>query len=445
MITPSSKYIILSKLIGLILLLSTASVSAEIPIATLLSVNNSQYDNMSQYSATTMRQQSVNILLPMKNKADALKNQRILLNLFADTSYIAQLERVEVLKNQGIMWIGKIENIAQSEVIITIRKGYMIANITLPDTRYQIRYNGSNHVVREIDQSQFPDELESIPVNIPKTQSDTTGLDPNTAADSAAIIDVLVVYTTTAKTASGGQTAMENLIDLAIAETNIGYANSNVSQRLNLVHIAEVNYNESNFNWGTTLARLQNTSDNFIDNVHSLRDTYGADEVVLLVGATSGCGIAYVMDPVSSYFASSAFAVVSYNCATGYYSFAHELGHNMGSTHDRANTSNAAAFDYSYGYQDPNGAFRTIMSYNCPSSCTRRNYWSNPNVFINGQTTGVIDGAADSAFNAKSLNNTALTVANFRQSIPPVVPSSDDFLLYMVPIIQAIKANQSTP
>jgi hypothetical protein len=49
-------------------------------------------------------------------------------------------------------------------------------------------------------------------------------------------------------------------------------------------------------------------------------------------------------------------------------------------------------------------------------SCTRIQHWSNPDVNFNGVPTGVPEGEFDSADNRKTLNNTALTVANFRQS-----------------------------
>ena len=41
--------------------------------------------------------------------------------------------------------------------------------------------------------------------------------------------------------------------------------------------------------------RLTNTSDGYIDNVHTLRDTYKADEVVLLVANSDYCGLAWLM------------------------------------------------------------------------------------------------------------------------------------------------------
>src|SRR5260370_39935173 len=85
-----------------------------------------------------------------------------------------------------------------------------------------------------------------------------------------------------------------------------------------------------------------------------------------------------------------AYSVVHWGCATGYYSFGHEMGHNLGCQHDRGNASGTGAFPYSYGYQQMSGTaiFRTIMSYQCAGApCTRINNWSNPDVSYQGSPT----------------------------------------------------------
>jgi len=227
-----------------------------------------------------------------------------------------------------------------------------------------------------------------------------------------------VAYTPAARQAAGGTSAMNSLIALAVRESNTGYSNSNVTQRMRLVHTVEVQYSETGFNWATTLDRLTNTSDGFMDEVHTLRDTYGADAVVLLVNDTAFCGQAWLMSTVSNSFKTFAFSVVSRICAAGNYSFAHELGHNMGSHHDRANADGPAAYPYSYGYQAPDNAFRTIMAYNCGGAgCPRVNYWSNPEMTFGGQPMGIDYLLPNSADNRRSLNNTAFTVANFRDGV----------------------------
>ncbi len=245
------------------------------------------------------------------------------------------------------------------------------------------------------------------------------------------MIDVLVVYTAAALTGAGGTTAMNALIQLAINETNQSYINSNITQRVRLVHSEQVAYTETgNLCDGTgnsDLYRLQNPSDGYMDNVHTLRNTYGADVVVLLVeNGGSYCGCGFIQAVVSASFENYAFVTVARNCATGYYSFGHEMGHLMGARHDwYVDSTNNSPYTYNHGYVYKQNRWRTIMAYNddCSNSgynCTRIQYWSNPLVTYGGVPTGVAEGSPNAADNRKTLNNTACTVANFRQSVAPV-------------------------
>ena len=229
----------------------------------------------------------------------------------------------------------------------------------------------------------------------------------------------MVVYTGDVASTSAGIAAE---IQSAIDVTNLSYANSSINQRLRLVHTQEVVYVESG-NAITDLACIINI-DGCLDQIHTLRDTYGADLVCLLVeNGGGGCGRARQMQTVSNTFESNAFSVVVRNCAVGNLSFAHEIGHNMGAAHDRANVGVDGAYPYSYGYQDPGGSWRTIMSYSCPGGCTRLQYWSNPDAMRAGVPMGVPEGQPESADNRKALNNTAFTVANFRTSVAsPTIP-----------------------
>jgi hypothetical protein len=91
----------------------------------------------------------------------------------------------------------------------------------------------------------------------------------------------------------------------------------------------------------------------------------------------------------------------------------------MGCHHDHDNAG-GALFPYSYGWQDPLEAFRTIMAYNCTGNCPKAQHFSNPAVSYSGLPTGV----ADYADNARSLNDTAYTVANWRSSVPRLPPEA---------------------
>jgi hypothetical protein len=302
-----------------------------------------------------------------------------------------------------------------SSFTLVARGDVLIGTVRLPDAFYRISIDqDGEHAIHQLDEAAFPLELEPIPVESGRVEESQT-LESD---DDGSKIDVMVVYTLAARQSAGGTvSAIETLIDTAVAETNAGYQNSGVSQRLNLVHAEEVDYSESNFDWNTTLFLLSGTSDGVMDNVHAMRDAYCADEVVLLVGNNDHCGIAYIMQDLLPTFASNAFAVVSWYCATGYYSFGHELGHNMGSAHDRANAEDTGVFNYSFGYQDPLEAFRTIMAYDCEGGCPRLNYWSNPEISMDGRPMGVVYTDPLAADNHRSLNNTAYTVANFRASM----------------------------
>jgi hypothetical protein len=84
----------------------------------------------------------------------------------------------------------------------------------------------------------------------------------------------------------------------------------------------------------------------------------------------------------------------------------------MGSHH---NPENASGPTYPYGFGHyVDGSFRTVMSYSnpCTIPCARRAYFSNPGIFRGPHPTGI----EDQRDNARSINQTADTIANYRYS-----------------------------
>jgi hypothetical protein len=263
------------------------------------------------------------------------------------------------------------------------------------------------HVVQQLDPSRLPpgmaacgtDHTHVVVANAPAGLAAAT----NTDCDLTTV-DVLVCYTPAARQGAGGTTAMETVIVNAIAQANTGHASSGVPVQFRLVHMHETTYVETDT--GTDLNRFRGTTDGFMDEVHALRNTYGADLMHLLINQSSAfCGIANLMGSLSTGFASSAFAVTVRTCIPNH-TLTHECGHNMGSHHDAANAG-TAIYPYSYGYRTPDNAYRTIMAY---APGTRVNRWSSPNVVYQGYTMGI----AGSADNTLSLTNTCTTVAAFR-------------------------------
>ncbi len=397
------------------LFLPAVNIQAQ-PDRPLLTRTNRTGSVAPQRDETVIRSQNVVVNVQRLRGKD---NQRIVLPLFDRTVLTLVRERQENISKRGFVWYGKIANQPDSSVVISTVGEVVIGNImTEKGKTYQIRYTGNGvHSLREIDPSKFPQEAQPIKIKKsggPKVAGDTCGTDPPSD------IDVMVVYTDAAQTGAGGSDAMEATIYLAVAETNQSYLNSQITQRLRLAHFEQVSYTESG-NINTDLTRLQNGSDTFMDNVPTLRNTFAADHVVLITENGGGfCGLGYMMETVSNAFESTAYVVVARSCATGYYSFGHELGHNMGADHDAPNATSTGPYVYNRGYVDttptsPATPWRTIMAYNGSPSSTRVQFWSNPNVnFPPGDPMGV-SNASD---NHQVLNNTALTAANFRCSSP---------------------------
>ena len=329
------------------------------------------------------------------------------LNLFPDFVLTAERERLESAGAQSYTWIGHVADRPGSDVTLSVVDGVVAGTITLPESTYLLRPTaGGQSVLEEINLQALPAGDEPL---VPDWGREVT-TSSATSTDDGQVIDIMVVYTEEMQQAVGGPAGAEALINSIIAQANVGYAQSQISHRLRLVRAAQVNYVESG-SASTDLQRLQNVSDGYLDEVHQWRDEVKADLVTMLVDSmSSSCGIAYLMSNVSLNFAPFAFSVVQWECGSTNYSLAHEAGHNLGAQHDIDNAHTSGAFPYAYGYQAPDRAFRTIMSYNCTSYCPRVNYWSNPDVTYEGQPTGV----ADEADNRRTLNNSANTVANFR-------------------------------
>ena len=340
-------------------------------------------------------------------------------------------------QNGSEIWIGSLAGVEDSQFIFALTDDLLAGNIVWLGEVYQVRYAGPGdlHQLSKIDQSLYPPELEPVVPDLPPAPAGEQPQGP--FVDDGKTIDVMVLYTPSARNAASGFAGgIQGLLNLAVAESNQAYTQSGIGFQVNLVHMAEVSYSESG-DMGQDLERITGTSEGYLDDIHALRNQFYADTVMLIVNDPSGtaCGIAWMMSTVSPSFANYAFSVVDYSCATGYYSFAHELGHNMGARHDWFVDSNVTPFTYSHGYVNKNAGWRTIMAYNnqcAPANCTRIQYFSNAQLTYNGSPLGVPDGTNSfcstgqlnpgcDADNQQTLDNTALTVANFRAR--PVTPT----------------------
>lgn len=347
----------------------------------------------------------------------------VTLDLFDAGTRTLELDEPEVHRNKTKVWRGRLQGEKESDVTLAIRGTKVVGTILSDHRLYKIEPAEDNrHRLVEIDEDAMPPDHHPLVVPDDGTPADlltdepTPQSDITAAATTNTIVDLLVVYTSTARSKQGGQAAMKALIALGVDLANQAYSNSRIAMQLRLVNASEVAYTESG-NISTDLSRLRKTTDGFMDTVHRLRDHYKADLVAMIVDNGGGyCGIAYVMaNGARAGFAPYAFSVTDRECVANN-TLTHELGHNMGDAHDRA-SGGAGVYPYSYGYRDPIGKFRTIMAYACPNvSCPRVKYFSNPKILINGRPAG-IDHAVNptnSADNARSMNAVRSIVAAWR-------------------------------
>lgn len=346
----------------------------------------------------------------------------ILLNLDFGGALDVPLQRVSSYRSEdgSLVWHGTVANFAGSrasfgpnevandpmnEATLVVHDGKLTGNVHILGQLYAIRplHDGRTAIV-EVDASAMPPD--HPPAAYRKLFEQSMALDAEkTAPDVIAAnttIRVMVNYTQGVASQVGD---VAGLINLAVAESNQGYANSGVAITMQLATSSQVTYSETG-NFDTDLARYRGTSDGYMDGIHSQRNSSAADVGVLLVTNTAYCGLASAIKAT----ASTAFAEVYWDCATGYYSFAHEIGHLQAARHDPANDPTNTPYKYGHGYQYASGGWRTIMAYDCTSGCTRLNYWSNPGITHGGHAMGTTTRND----NHRVLNNTAATVAAFR-------------------------------
>ena len=345
-----------------------------------------------------------------------VKTASLDLNLGAGLDLRAHRTDSYVMNTGSLVWSGIIENPGLLNVpfspdslefdpintVMLVKSGDTITgNVHFNGEWYKIRpLKTGGHAIVAVNHAAMPPDhpkkdyarlpVIPMPAGSPLDKADT-------------VIRVMVHYTSSAASASGNISA---LIDLAVAEANQGYTNSGVFIDLILAHKSQVTYTQSG-SFSTDLSRYRGTSDGYMDSIHTTRNSVTADVGLLVINNSSSCGLASGIG--SS--ASTAFADAHWDCITGYYSFAHEIGHLQSARHDPATDSSTTPYSYGHGYRyTGNPSWRTIMAYNCPNGCPRLNYWSNPSILYNGLPMGT----STQSDNERVLNNTRATVAAFR-------------------------------
>jgi hypothetical protein len=314
----------------------------------------------------------------------------------------------------GTHYAGTVEGAANSR-FAGVRVGEaFVADLAIDGEAYELRHEGPALLLQQIDptvalaceQILPPDAVAGA---IARVEAGA----PRRIAEPLSepwVVEVLVAYTTAAQTGAGGASAAQALAELTIQQINAALTRSQVAASFRLVGVMATAVTEFG-EYAAELARAQSTTDGVMDDVPVRRDALQADLVALVVEGNDSGGSAGRGYLLSSYSKSGHPFGYSINQRRymSTYLLGHEMGHNLGLHHDRANTGGGTAFrPYAYGYQVPNN-FYTIMAYSC-AGCTQIEYYSNPSVLYNGVPTGV----ADFTDEARALRENFPAVASFR-------------------------------
>jgi len=370
-----------------------------------------------------IRTRKVN-LLPLAANSDGLtKNDTLLLSLFPSADYTATIDRATTDVNGTVSVRGKIEGFPLGYIIISTHKGQSLVTINIPELgkQYAVQYDVSSqsHYLLEVDPSKI-DQLEGGPSLIPPPAEKTTPKilhDPltlNLSTNDPATINVMIVYTPAAKawadTSGGG---INNVIAQAMAKAQLVLDNSNTLVTMQLAHAQEITYTESGAS-STDLNRLTSTSDGYLDEVHNLRDTYGADLVAMFTKIEDTGGLGWLLNSTSG-LPAYAFCINRVQQVGWTYTQIHEMGHNMGLHHHKEQNfqPGPGLYSYSAGWRwtgTDSNRYCSVMTYSSGAyfpdglDHTRVAYFSSPNIpYMNVATGDAVDG--DNARNVREIKH----------------------------------------
>lgn len=397
------------------------------------------------------------ISLNIAELLQAAPNSEVALNLPGVGKMSVVFERSEATDSGNTNWIGYLRDWGTDyRIVLTYGTEGAFGRILTPDGEFQLESYGSEQWLVDVSASGLSDHFSLQPDALippgsaamavaaaPRTAAATSTTSGSTTTTTSTVdtsnystLDLLILFTDglAARLGSGLSVRLDNLVALS----NQAYIDSGVSMKVRMVGAKQIAYTDANNN-NTALSELLGGQVEAFKTVKSLRDTLGADLVTVIrpfnASKQVSCGVGYIgganLTPIK-YYANYALSVVSdgrdVNGGSSYctdYTLAHEMGHNMGSMHDRATVKTQGggqgAFAYSFGY-GKSGSFGSIMSYISP----RVGKYSNPSVTTcANQACGISEtDLANSANNALSLNRVRADVANFRATKIPVSTST---------------------
>lgn len=391
-------------------------------LSTFSTLSTAENLQLSKFQSSTMY---TNFNLVDFGNLEQMQNQgKITINIPNDDcdDLIFRVLSIDYVNEQNYYWYGILQSTANendcncslgSITLISSQFG-RIGYISVDDNTYELLELSSNRfVLAKLDGSKFTESECGVTNTTPSANLENI---PSVQTRDIGNCNVrcLVLYTDNALAAEGSLAALNNRVNLAIAQTNQALRNSWIDDselRIELAGVQPLEFNETQF--------IRNDINSLTNNLNAqnLRDIFEADIVVLLTDGEYGStfGIVRMIGPNEG----KSYAIVQTGAATtGRFTFAHEVAHLFGGGHNDDPRPGIP-----HGHKFKTGNFmpcifgksqRTILNL-AGENDVRIQHFSNPIVTFDGQKTGV-SGKKD---NAQQLRNTSCQVAQFRETIRP--------------------------
>jgi Metallo-peptidase family M12B Reprolysin-like len=428
------------------------------------------------------------------------EGDRVTLPELGGQIYQAELVRIETQSLGGQLWVGQIVGGERGHrVILTAGSDAVFGLFITPTGSWTLAPASPGGLLAISPASAPPDEPTSDGLNITHDRirhaarqiepALNTQIAENVAAGSLGNIDIAVIYTEGMRSyyGLGVITRVQHLVnalDQALVDSDTGLrarlvhaalvpvpwveTTSTIETIDDLVAGASIGSSGTSadvFGSCETGFGLQCNNDGDLSSLFALRNGVSADIVVMVRrywrAQQTYCGVAYlpgsgegIIDPGEDHILGVGVVGdgpdgngTGFNC--GDLTFAHEVGHNLGSTHNIENSSAPGVLPDSYGHRVDCG-FRTIMAYDSTRSnvtCAGNTPVRQPNeswiaMFSNpalvncqGQACGVANGGSHlpgsptddtttPTDNARSMREQGLNVRLYRDPEAPQIRSA---------------------
>ncbi|QNP71522.1 hypothetical protein IAG44_20210 [Streptomyces roseirectus] len=362
--------------------------------------------------------------------------------LFEDV-VVEAVEEARTAHGDHVVWHGTVKGTAPSgdqDVVVTLKGGCdasggdetLSAHFVLGGEHFAIEPAGPG-TVRVHQITPLTSENDASPAAPRHRAGNVTYRTEGPAERSAPgcdstipVVDILAAYSPLALKEAGGASQIRAQIARGVSLTNDAFADSGARLRARLVGIVPISLPAAYDTVSPkTITALATPGDGIADTLPTLRTRYGADQVSTVVGGLAAGGIGYVPAPPGPSYADWAYSVVAEQ-AIWHFSFGHELGHNLGASHDRTTEPQQPTRPLgANGYFPKSGEWSTVMAYEsgCETAtkgpCNRINRFSNAAQTYRGEPLGVALNKPLPSNTAAVFNTTGRAVAAYNAPKTP--------------------------